>query len=84
MVLRSMILFSNIQRFYHYLELKSKHHDAAVPPLDEMLRRITDPDPELLSRNKTIVDEFKRCFELKDNPKVFLTSMAPFDKIRFC
>ncbi|XP_031113355.1 ATP-dependent DNA helicase 2 subunit KU80 [Ipomoea triloba] len=59
-----------LQRFYHYLELKSKHHDAAVPPLDEMLRRITDPDPELLSRNKTVVDEFRRCFELKDNPKM--------------
>lgn len=83
MALRSLTLFSNIQRYYHYLELKSKHQDAAVPPLDEMLRRITDPDPELLSQNKTVIDEFKRCFELKENPKVILISMAPFDKIRF-
>ncbi|XP_019189359.1 PREDICTED: ATP-dependent DNA helicase 2 subunit KU80 [Ipomoea nil] len=59
-----------LQRYYHYLEMKSKHHDAAVPPLDEILRRITDPDPELLSQNKTVVDEFRRCFELKDNPKM--------------
>jgi hypothetical protein len=25
--------------------LKSKHSDAAVPPLDETLKTITEPDP---------------------------------------
>ncbi|CAH9096865.1 unnamed protein product, partial [Cuscuta europaea] len=57
-----------LQRYYHYLELKSKHPDAVVPPLHESLRRITDPDPDLLSQNKTTIDEFRKCFELKENP----------------
>lgn len=60
------------QRFYRHLELKSKHPDAAVPPLDETLKKITEPDWELVSQNKQVVDEFQRCFELKENPKVFL------------
>lgn len=61
---------ANIQRYYRYLDLKSKHPDAAVPPLDETLRKITEPDVELLSRNKSIIEEFRRSFELKENPKV--------------
>ncbi len=58
------------QRFYHCLEVKSKHPDAAVPPLDETLKKITEPDPELLSQNKSVIDAFRRSFELKENPKV--------------
>lgn len=60
------------QRFYHHLDLKSKHPDAAIPPLDETLKRITEPDPELFSLNKSAIDAFRRSFELKDNPKVIL------------
>lgn len=59
------------QRFYRHLELKSKHPDAAVPPLDESLKKITEPDPKLLSQNKPIIDAFRGLFELKENPKVF-------------
>lgn len=62
------------QRFYRHLELKSKHPDAPVPPLDDTLKKITQPDPELLSECKSVVDEFRRLFELKENPKVFTTS----------
>ncbi|PHT59150.1 ATP-dependent DNA helicase 2 subunit KU80 [Capsicum baccatum] len=58
-----------LERYYRYLDLKSKHPDAAVPPLDETLRKITEPDVELLFRNKSIIEEFRRSFELKDNPK---------------
>ncbi|PON67235.1 Ku [Parasponia andersonii] len=58
-----------LERFYRYLELKSKHPDVAVPPLDETLRKITEPDPELISQNKLVLDEFRRAFELKVNPK---------------
>jgi hypothetical protein len=58
------------QRFYRCLEVKSKHPDAAVPPLDETLKKITEPDPELLSQNKSVIDAFRRSFELKENPKV--------------
>ncbi|XP_076914550.1 ATP-dependent DNA helicase 2 subunit KU80-like [Bidens hawaiensis] len=59
-----------LERFYHHLELKSKHPDAAVPPLDESLKRITEPDPEVVSKNKLVLDDFRRHFELKENPKL--------------
>ncbi|KAJ7950986.1 ATP-dependent DNA helicase 2 subunit KU80 [Quillaja saponaria] len=59
-----------LQRFYHHLELKSKHPDSAVPPLDETLKKITEPDVELLGKNKSVIDSFRRCFELKENPKI--------------
>lgn len=58
-----------LERFYHYLELKAKNPDEAIPPLDEALKRITEPDPELLSQNKSVIDEFRRCFELKETAK---------------
>ncbi|XP_059459032.1 ATP-dependent DNA helicase 2 subunit KU80 [Corylus avellana] len=59
-----------LERFYRHLELKSKHPDAAVPPLDETLKKITEPDPELLSQNKSVIDAFRRIFELKEKPKL--------------
>lgn len=59
-----------LERFYHHLELKSKNPDAAVPPLDSTLKRITEPDPEVISQNKLIIDEFCKNFELKENPKL--------------
>ncbi|KAL0002666.1 hypothetical protein SO802_016447 [Lithocarpus litseifolius] len=59
-----------LERFYRYLELKSKHPDAAVPPLDETLKKMTEPDPEVLSQNKSVIDAFRRNFELKENPKL--------------
>lgn len=60
------------QRFYRHLELKSKDPDAAVPPLDVTLQKITEPDPDLFSQNKSIIDTFHRRFELKENPKVIV------------
>lgn len=56
----------NFQRFYRFLELKSKHPDAAVPPLDETLKKITEPDQELLSKNKSVIEAFCSSFELKE------------------
>lgn len=58
------------QRFYHHLELKSKDADAAVPPLDETLKKITECDTELLADSKSVINAFHRHFELKENPKV--------------
>ncbi|KAJ8626530.1 hypothetical protein MRB53_019837 [Persea americana] len=58
-----------LERFYRFLELKSKHPDADVPPIDRTLKRITEPDPELLSQNKSVIDDFLNQFELKENPK---------------
>ncbi|KAF5744319.1 ATP-dependent DNA helicase 2 subunit KU80-like isoform X2 [Tripterygium wilfordii] len=59
-----------LERFYRHLELKSKHPDAAVPPLDGTLKKITEPDPVLFSENKPKIDSFCRSFELKENPKL--------------
>ncbi|XP_057980916.1 ATP-dependent DNA helicase 2 subunit KU80 isoform X2 [Malania oleifera] len=59
-----------LERFYHHLELKSKYPDAAVPPLDVTLKMITEPDSELFSQNKTVIDAFCRHFEVKENPKL--------------
>ncbi|XP_021858943.1 ATP-dependent DNA helicase 2 subunit KU80 [Spinacia oleracea] len=58
-----------LERFYHFLNLKAKDPDATVPSLDEALKRIAEPDTELLSQNKSVIDEFQRCFELKENLK---------------
>ncbi|XP_012083570.1 ATP-dependent DNA helicase 2 subunit KU80 isoform X2 [Jatropha curcas] len=59
-----------LERFYHHLELKSKNPDAAVPPLDRTLKKITEPDPQLLSENKSFIDAFCKSFEVKENPKL--------------
>ncbi|KAL3616562.1 ATP-dependent DNA helicase II subunit 2 [Castilleja foliolosa] len=59
-----------LERYYRSLELKSKDPSAAVPPIDETLKRITEPDPELISQNRAVIEEFRRCFELKENPKL--------------
>ncbi|KAL0429012.1 UNVERIFIED_CONTAM: ATP-dependent DNA helicase 2 subunit KU80 [Sesamum radiatum] len=59
-----------LERYYRSLELKSKDPDAAIPPLDETLRKITEPDAELLCRNRAVIEEFQRSFELKENPKL--------------
>ncbi|XP_019443889.1 PREDICTED: ATP-dependent DNA helicase 2 subunit KU80-like isoform X1 [Lupinus angustifolius] len=58
-----------LERFYHYLELKSKHLDAAVPPLDDTLKKITEPNTDLLLQNKSVIDTFRRSFELRENPR---------------
>lgn len=58
------------QRFFHCLELKSKDPDAVVPPLDETLKKIAEPDPILLSQNKSVISAFRGSFEFKENPKV--------------
>ncbi|KAK4418764.1 ATP-dependent DNA helicase 2 subunit KU80 [Sesamum alatum] len=59
-----------LERYYRSLELKSKDSDAAIPPLDETLRKITEPDAELLYQNRAVIEEFHRSFELKENPKL--------------
>ncbi|KAJ4727118.1 ATP-dependent DNA helicase 2 subunit KU80 [Melia azedarach] len=59
-----------LECFYRHLELKSNHPDAAVPPLDETLKKITEPDPALLAENNSVIDALHRQFELKENPKL--------------
>ncbi|CAK8575064.1 unnamed protein product [Lathyrus sativus] len=57
-----------LARFYHYLDLKSKHPDAAVPPLDYTLRKITEPETDLVLQNQSVIDSFRRSFEQQGNP----------------
>ncbi|XP_027335253.1 ATP-dependent DNA helicase 2 subunit KU80 isoform X2 [Abrus precatorius] len=57
-----------LERFYRFLELKSKDPDATVPPLDDTLKKITEPDADLLLQNKSVIDSFCSSFELKGNP----------------
>ncbi|KAG8477368.1 hypothetical protein CXB51_030725 [Gossypium anomalum] len=59
-----------LERFYRHLELKAKQPDAAVPPLDETLKKIIEPDPELVAENKSVFDALHTHFELKQNPKL--------------
>ncbi|XP_010544652.1 PREDICTED: ATP-dependent DNA helicase 2 subunit KU80 [Tarenaya hassleriana] len=59
-----------LQRFYRFLELKSKSPDAALPPLDKTLKGIMDQDSELLLKSKFILDAFRGSFELKENPRL--------------
>ncbi|GAY41995.1 hypothetical protein CUMW_063540 [Citrus unshiu] len=58
------------QRFYHHLELKSEHQDAAPPPLDDSLKKITEPDPTLLAESQSAIDAFCGQFVIKENPKL--------------
>ncbi|PNY13475.1 ATP-dependent DNA helicase 2 subunit ku80-like protein [Trifolium pratense] len=60
--------FTPNPRFYHYLDLKSKHPDASVPPLDYTLRKITEPETNLILQKESVVDSFRRSFELQGNP----------------
>ncbi|KAL9430024.1 hypothetical protein AB3S75_025414 [Citrus x aurantiifolia] len=59
-----------LERFYHHLELKSEHQDAAPPPLDNSLKKITEPDPTLLAESQSAIDAFCGQFVIKENPKL--------------
>ncbi|KDO85828.1 ATP-dependent DNA helicase 2 subunit KU80 isoform X2 [Citrus sinensis] len=59
-----------LERFYHHLELKSEHQDAAPPPLDDSLKKITEPDPTLLAESQSAIDAFCGQFVIKENPKL--------------
>lgn len=61
--------------------MRSKDPDATLPPVDKTLRRITEPDPELVNQNRLVFEEFHRSFELKDNPKVIFTHSSHCNSI---
>ncbi|XP_078442889.1 ku80 family protein [Wolffia australiana] len=58
-----------LERFFRFLELKSTNPDTEVPPLDPTLREITEPDPDLLSSNKSLLNDFRLLFDIKRRPK---------------
>jgi len=51
---------------------------VAVPPLDGTLKKITEPDTDLLLQNKSEIDSFCRSFELKGNPLVRMSPLLLF------
>lgn len=59
-----------LERFYHHLELKSEHQDAAPPPLDDSLKKITEPDPARLAESQSAINAFRGQFVIKENPKL--------------
>lgn len=73
-------IFIFYQRFYEYLELKSKSTDVALPPMDKAFQKIIEQDPELSSNNKSIMDAFRGSFEVKENPKVCSPELSAFSK----
>ncbi|CAD6335162.1 unnamed protein product [Miscanthus lutarioriparius] len=58
-----------LERFCSYLDLKSKQPDANVPPLERSLRRITEPDPDVIGQQTQLIQNLGKAFELKENPK---------------
>lgn len=58
-----------LERFYRFLDIKSRQPDAEVPPLDRSLKRITGPDAQLLSQYESVIDNIRSQFSLKQNPK---------------
>uniref|UniRef100_A0A0D9W1K9 ATP-dependent DNA helicase 2 subunit KU80 n=1 Tax=Leersia perrieri TaxID=77586 RepID=A0A0D9W1K9_9ORYZ len=58
-----------LERFYKFLDLKSKQPDANVPPLDKCLKRITEPDPDVIDYQAPVIKKIGNAFELKENPK---------------
>ncbi|KAF0917929.1 hypothetical protein E2562_021645 [Oryza meyeriana var. granulata] len=58
-----------LERFYRFLDLKSKQPDANVPPLDKCLKKITEPDPDVIDYQAPLIKTLGNAFELKENPK---------------
>jgi len=56
-----------LERFYSFLDTKSRRSDADVPPVDDAVKSIIEPDPELIAKNE--LDRFCSQFQLKMNPK---------------
>ncbi|CAM0878222.1 unnamed protein product [Alopecurus aequalis] len=58
-----------LERYYNFLDLKSKQPEANPPPLDTCLRRITEPDPDVIDYQAPLIQNLSKAFELKENPK---------------
>ncbi|CAN6296983.1 unnamed protein product [Urochloa humidicola] len=58
-----------LERFYSYLDLKAKQPDANVPALERCLKRITEPDPDVINQQMPLIQNLGKAFELKENPK---------------
>ncbi|KAI5079496.1 hypothetical protein GOP47_0004975 [Adiantum capillus-veneris] len=56
-----------LQRWYCYLHNKHMNAGAEVPPLDDALRPVVEPDQELLTENEFIIKRFNNQFTLKVN-----------------
>ncbi|CAN6460269.1 unnamed protein product [Victoria cruziana] len=63
-----------LMRFYNFLELKSRQPDAHIPSIDQSLKRILEPDPRFIFENNSVIADFVKQFEVKDNPKIMRSS----------
>ncbi|KAL2644979.1 hypothetical protein R1flu_012566 [Riccia fluitans] len=54
-------------RFYSFLHLKSLDPEATVPPLDDALRRISEPDERFLQKMEYMLGTFQDQFVLTQN-----------------
>ncbi|XP_031483771.1 ATP-dependent DNA helicase 2 subunit KU80 [Nymphaea colorata] len=73
-----LTLNPTLMRFYNFLELKSRQPDADVPSMDQSLKQIVEPDSCFISKNNSVVADFVKQFELKDNPKIKKSSKRLF------
>ncbi|EPS71667.1 hypothetical protein M569_03092, partial [Genlisea aurea] len=69
-----------LQRFYATLDAKSRNPDAAIPPVEDTLRKTIEPDPELLSRSTAAIEEFRNAFEIKRNLELKKSSRSSSDE----
>lgn len=56
-----------LQRFYYFLHLRSLNPEAKVPPLDESLRCIVEPDLLRLDENQYAINQFSQQLTLTPN-----------------
>lgn len=56
-----------LQRYYNFLHARALNSEADVPPIDEALHSIVEPDPELLSENSFAIQQFCTQFPLTPN-----------------
>jgi hypothetical protein len=58
------------QRFYYFLHARALNPEAEVPPVDEALQCIVQPDPEVLAENKYSIQQFCNLLPLMPNIQV--------------
>jgi ATP-dependent DNA helicase 2 subunit 2 len=65
-----------LQRYYNFLHARALNSEADVPPIDEALHSIVEPDPELLPENSFAIQRFCTQFPLTPNFQVWSLHFA--------
>lgn len=56
-----------LQRWYSFVHAKYQNPDAELPPLDEALRNIVEPNQDLVAENEFLIKKFNSQFSLQVN-----------------